>query len=301
MRKGGRSMTVKTVNDRNALNTHVRAVKQAKNTVRFIFALLITLVFIFPIFWMVSTSLKPEDEVLNATQTLLPVKWQFSNYATVMRKEPFLRYMLNTAIVTAGSMLLELSTGILAAYSFARGRYRGKHAMFIFVLGAMMVPIQVTFVPLYVMIARAGLKNTYLGLIIVGAVSPYTIFMLRQAFMGVDESYLDAARVDGMGKLGVIFRIMVPMCKPTLITMVLMSFIGGWNTYFWPSIIANDSVNVRVLTLGLMHLKQSFSGESIRNYHEIMAGALISILPVLIMFAIFQKQMLSGYTKAAMK
>ena len=121
-------MTVKTVNDRNALNTHVRAVKQAKNTVRFIFALLITLVFIFPIFWMVSTSLKPEDEVLNATQTLLPVKWQFSNYATVMRKEPFLRYMLNTAIVTAGSMLLELSTGILAAYSFARGRYRGKHA-----------------------------------------------------------------------------------------------------------------------------------------------------------------------------
>ena len=119
MRKGGRSMTVKTVNDRNALNTHVRAVKQAKNTVRFIFALLITLVFIFPIFWMVSTSLKPEDEVLNATQTLLPVKWQFSNYATVMRKEPFLRYMLNTAIVTAGSMLLELSTGILAAYSAA--------------------------------------------------------------------------------------------------------------------------------------------------------------------------------------
>ena len=214
-------MTVKTVNDRNALNTHVRAVKQAKNTVRFIFALLITLVFIFPIFWMVSTSLKPEDEVLNATQTLLPVKWQFSNYATVMRKEPFLRYMLNTAIVTAGSMLLELSTGILAAYSFARGRYRGKHAMFIFVLGAMMVPIQVTFVPLYVMIARAGLKNTYLGLIIVGAVSPYTIFMLRQAFMGVDESYLDAARVDGMGKLGVIFRIMVPMCKPTVITVAL--------------------------------------------------------------------------------
>ena len=173
--------------------------------------------------------------------------------------------------------------------------------MFIFVLGAMMVPIQVTFVPLYVMIARAGLKNTYLGLIIVGAVSPYTIFMLRQAFMGVDESYLDAARVDGMGKLGVIFRIMVPMCKPTLVTMVLMSFIGGWNTYFWPSIIANDSANVRVLTLGLMHLKQSFSGESIRNYHEIMAGALISILPVLVMFAIFQKQMLSGYTKAAMK
>lgn len=283
------------------LNTHVRAVRQTRNIIRYIFAILITLVFLFPIFWMISTSLKPEDEVLAATQTLLPIKWQFSNYATVMQKEPFMRYMLNTAIVTAGTMILEMGTGVLAAYSFARGKYRGKHAMFIFVLGAMMVPIQVTFVPLYVMIARAGLKNTFLGLIIVGAVSPYTIFMLRQAFMSVDESYLDAARVDGMGKIGIITRILVPMCKPTMITMMLMSFIGGWNTYFWPNIIANDSVNVRVLTLGLMHLKQSFAGESVRNFHEIMAGALISIVPVLVMFIIFQKQMLSGYTKAAMK
>ncbi len=283
------------------LNTHVRAVRRTRNIIRYTFAILITLVFIFPIFWMTSTSLKPEDEVLAATQTLLPVKWQFSNYATVMQKEPFMRYMLNTAIVTAGTMILEMGTGVLAAYSFARGKYRGKHAMFLFVLGAMMVPIQVTFVPLYVMIARAGLKNTFLGLIIVGAVSPYTIFMLRQAFMSVDESYLDAARVDGMGKLGVITRILVPMCKPTMITMMLMSFIGGWNTYFWPNIIANDSVNVRVLTLGLMHLKKSFAGESVRNFHEIMAGALISIVPVLVMFVIFQKQMLSGYTKAAMK
>lgn len=283
------------------LNTHVRAVRQTRNIIRYIFAILITLVFLFPIFWMISTSLKPEDEVLAATQTLLPIKWQFSNYATVMQKEPFMRYMLNTAIVTAGTMILEMGTGVLAAYSFARGKYRGKHAMFIFVLGAMMVPIQVTFVPLYVMIARAGLKNTFLGLIIVGAVSPYTIFMLRQAFMSVDESYLDAARVDGMGKIGIITRILVPMCKPTMITMMLMSFIGGWNTYFWPNIIANDSVNVRVLTLGLMHLKQSFAGESVRNFHEIMAGALISIVPVLAMFVIFQKQMLSGYTKAAMK
>lgn len=283
------------------LNTHVRAVRQTRNIIRYIFAILITLVFLFPIFWMISTSLKPEDEVLAATQTLLPIKWQFSNYATVMQKEPFMRYMLNTAIVTAGTMILEMGTGVLAAYSFARGKYRGKHAMFIFVLGAMMVPIQVTFVPLYVMIARAGLKNTFLGLIIVGAVSPYTIFMLRQAFMSVDESYLDAARVDGMDKIGIITRILVPMCKPTMITMMLMSFIGGWNTYFWPNIIANDSVNVRVLTLGLMHLKQSFAGESVRNFHEIMAGALISIVPVLVMFIIFQKQMLSGYTKAAMK
>ena len=293
-------MTIKTVNDRNALNTHVRAVKQAKNTVRFIFALLITLVFIFPIFWMVSTSLKPEDEVLNATQTLLPVKWQFSNYATVMRKEPFLRYMLNTAIVTAGSMLLELSTGILAAYSFARGRYRGKPAMFIFVLGAMMVPIQVTFVPLYVMIARAGLKNTYLGLIIVGAVSPYTIFMLRQAFMGVDESYLDAARVDGMGKLGVIFRIMVPMCKPTVITVTVIAFINGWNSYFWPKMVTTDNA-YRTVSIALKEILNAYAGNEIMNFNQIMAAALVCVIPVVVLFFFCQKYILTGFSKAAMK
>jgi len=145
------------------------------------------------------------------------------------------------------------------------------------------------------------MKNTFIGLILVGCVSPYTIFMLRQAFMGVDDSYLDAAKVDGMGTMGMIFKVLVPMCKPTLMTLVLISFIGGWNSYFWPKIIANEKESVRVLTVGLAHLKASMQDGLLLNAGEVMAGAAISISPVLVMFAIFQKQMLSGYTKAAMK
>ena len=297
MRKGGRSMTVKTVNDRNALNTHVRAVKQAKNTVRFIFALLITLVFIFPIFWMVSTSLKPEDEVLNATQTLLPVKWQFSNYATVMRKEPFLRYMLNTAIVTAGSMLLELSTGILAAYSFARGRYRGKHAMFIFVLGAMMVPIQVTFVPLYVMIARAGLKNTYLGLIIVGAVSPYTIFMLRQAFKQIPDELVESARLDNASELQIMTRIMLPMAKSSMVTIAMFSFVSHWNAYFWPLVMTNND-KYRPLTMYIEKIKDAEYG---LIWNNIMAANVILVVPVLIVFLFASKKIIKAFAYNGMK
>ena len=297
MRKGGRSMTVKTVNDRNALNTHVRAVKQAKNTVRFIFALLITLVFIFPIFWMVSTSLKPEDEVLNATQTLLPVKWQFSNYATVMRKEPFLRYMLNTAIVTAGSMLLELSTGILAAYSFARGRYRGKHAMFIFVLGAMMVPIQVTFVPLYVMIARVGLKNTYLGLIIVGAVSPYTIFMLRQAFKQIPDELVESARLDNASELQIMTRIMLPMAKSSMVTIAMFSFVSHWNAYFWPLVMTNND-KYRPLTMYIEKIKDAEYG---LIWNNIMAANVILVVPVLIVFLFASKKIIKAFAYNGMK
>ena len=290
-------MTVKTVNDRNALNTHVRAVKQAKNTVRFIFALLITLVFIFPIFWMVSTSLKPEDEVLNATQTLLPVKWQFSNYATVMRKEPFLRYMLNTAIVTAGSMLLELSTGILAAYSFARGRYRGKHAMFIFVLGAMMVPIQVTFVPLYVMIARAGLKNTYLGLIIVGAVSPYTIFMLRQAFKQIPDELVESARLDNASELQIMTRIMLPMAKSSMVTIAMFSFVSHWNAYFWPLVMTNND-KYRPLTMYIEKIKDAEYG---LIWNNIMAANVILVVPVLIVFLFASKKIIKAFAYNGMK
>ena len=275
--------------------------RKLRSALRLLVAMVITAVFIFPIFWMLSGSLKDDKEILATVPTLLPKEPYFQNYSEAMRKEPFGRYMLNTAIVTAGQMAIELFTGILAAYSFGRGRYRGRHLMFLFVLGAMMVPIQVTFMPLYIMIAQGGMKNTFIGLIIVGCVSPYTIFMLRQAFMGVDDSYLDAAKVDGMGTMGMIFKVLVPMCKPTLMTLVLISFIGGWNSYFWPKIIANEKESVRVLTGGLAHLKASMQDGLLLNAGEVMAGAAISISPVLVMFAIFQKQMLSGYTKAAMK
>lgn len=288
-------------NDDLRLNNRQRTIRAVKSSIRFIFALAISLLFLFPVFWMISGSLKTEAEILAARPSLFPAVPYWHNYSEAMRKEPFMRYMLNTLIVTVGTLSIEILTSVLAAYSFGRGQYRGKHALFIYVLGAMMVPIQVTFVPLYIMISHMGLKNTYLGLIIVGCVSPYSIFMIRQAFMSVDESYLDAARVDGMGTLGMIFRVLVPMCKATIMTLLLVNFIGGWNSYFWPKIIANDKEEVRLLTIGMAHLKSSMQDGLLLNAGEVMAGAVISSSPVLIMFLVFQKQMLSGYTKAAMK
>lgn len=281
-------------------NNKARLKKRILLAIQTLAAALVTLVFLFPIYWMIVTSLKTEAEVLALRQSIFVESWQFVNYANVWNKLPFGRYMLNTLIVTLGQMAITFSTGILAAYAFARGRFRGKHLAFLYVLGAMMIPIQIKFVPLYIMISQAGLKNTYLGLILADCVSPYLIFMMRQAFLGVDDSYIDAGRVDGMNKIGIITRVLVPMCKPTLVTVGLITFIGGWNSYFWPKIITSDD-SVRVLTIGLTYLKQTFAGEAARNYHEIMAGAVISCAPVLIIFMIFQKQMLSGYTKAAMK
>lgn len=268
--------------------------------VRGTFALLVTIVMVFPLYWLLATSLKTESEVMSATITFWPKELQWENFTYVVNKVPFFRYMLNTAVITAMSMTSEILLGILAAYAFSKGRFHGKHLCFLLVLGAMMIPIQVTFIPLYITMAQIGLMNTYWGVWIAGCVSSYAIFLLRQAFMTVDNSYLEAARVDGMNKLGVLFRIMVPMCKPTVITVALTSFMGAWNNYFWPKVIIKQQ-DMYVLTVGVQRLRTSYGGEITNNYHQIMAGVLLSIIPVFIVFAIFQKHMLSGFTKAAMK
>lgn len=278
----------------------LRAPLTAGTVIRAIFAVIITVIMVFPLFWMVSTALKTEAETMGAKLVFWPAKMQFQNFNYVIDSVPFFRYMINTAVVTAMQMASELILGIMAAYAFSKGRFHGKHFLFIVVLGAMMIPLQVTFIPLYIMIARVGLMNTYWGIWIAGCVSSYTIFLLRQAFMTIDDSYIEAAHVDGMGKFGTIFRIMVPMCKPTVITVALTAFMGGWNNYFWPKVIIKEQ-NMYLLTVGIQKLRTSYGGEITNNYHQIMAGVLLSVIPVFIVFALFQKHMLSGFTKAAMK
>ena len=274
--------------------------RRVGQAIRFLLALTITAIMIFPLFWMLSTSLKTEAEVMGSQLVFWPEKMQFENFTYVIEKVPFFRYMLNTAVVTAMQMASELLLGIMAAYAFSKGKFHGKHLLFLLVLGAMMIPLQVTFIPLYVMVAQAGMMSTYWGVWIAGCVSSYTIFLLRQAFMTVDNSYLEAAHVDGMGKFATLFRIMVPMCKPTVITVALTAFMSGWNNYFWPKVIVKEQ-NMYLLTVGIQKLRTSYGGEVTNNYHQIMAGVLLSVIPVFIVFALFQRHMLSGFTKAAMK
>ena len=274
--------------------------RRVGQAIRFLLALTITVIMIFPLFWMLSTSLKTEAEVMGSQLVFWPEKMRFENFTYVIEKVPFFRYMLNTAVVTAMQMASELLLGIMAAYAFSKGKFHGKHLLFLLVLGAMMIPLQVTFIPLYVMVAQAGMMSTYWGVWIAGCVSSYTIFLLLQAFMTVDNSYLEAAHVDGMGKFATLFRIMVPMCKPTVITVALTAFMGGWNNYFWPKVIVKEQ-NMYLLTVGIQKLRTSYGGEVTNNYHQIMAGVLLSVIPVFIVFALFQRHMLSGFTKAAMK
>ncbi len=274
--------------------------KKVVAVVQYTLAIIVTLIILFPIYWMVISSVKSQEEILLPVPTLWPHEIHLENYVNVFTRANFGKYYYNTIVMTAGILISQIVTGVFAAYGFSKGKFKGQNLCFMIVLGALMIPLQVTFIPIYVMCANWHLNDTFLGLILPECVSPYYIFMLRQTFMSIDDSYIDAAKVDGLGRVGIITKILVPMCKSTLFTTTLVTFTNGWNSYFWPKIIAKNEKR-RVLTVGLAQLKSTFAGQATMNNHEIMAGSVMAILPVIVMFFIFQKYMLTGYSKAAMK
>lgn len=270
------------------------------NILRNVLAVLITIIMLFPIYWMIISSLKSSEELLQAVPSLWPKEFRWENYRDVIEMAPFELYFFNTIVMTGGIMILQMIIGIFAAYGFSKGNFRFKNTLFILTLGALMVPIQVTFVPTYVMMARLQWINSFNALILPNAASAYFIFMLRQSFMSVDNSYLEAAKVDGMGRIGVIFKVLVPMCKPTIITIGLITFITGWNSYFWPKVITTRP-EMRTMALGVYELKRSYAGLETMNTNQIMAGAVLAIVPIIILFIFMQKYLLTGFSKAAMK
>ena len=263
-------------------------------------AALITLIMLFPIYWMVISSFKTSTELLAAVPTLWPKQFVWENYPNVLERAPFIRYLINTLITTCCIMITELTMGVLAAYGFSKGRFKGQNVLFMLVLGALMVPIQVTFVPIYVMIARLNAIDTYVGIVLPNLVSAYFIFMLRQNFMAVDDSYIEAGRLDGMGRISTIIHVLCPMCKPTLITVSIISFINGWNSYFWPKMVTKTEAS-RTIAVGVQQLKNTFAGQEVSNYNEIMAGAVMAIIPIVLLFLFLQKYIMTGMSKAAMK
>ncbi|PKL23574.1 MAG: carbohydrate ABC transporter permease [Spirochaetae bacterium HGW-Spirochaetae-3] len=286
--------------DQNARNARAKRLRLLTTILQYAVATLVVAVVMFPIFWMIISSLKTSEELLRPVPSLWPERFHWRNYADALRMAPFGRYFFNTVVMTAGIMGLQLSIGSFAAYGFAKGRFPGRDVLFILVLGALMIPIQVTFVPIYVMVAKLGWINTFAGLIVPNAVSAYMIFMLRQTFKSVDDSFLEAARLEGMGRFGLVFKILVPMCKPTMLTVGIIAFIDGWNSYFWPKMVTTTSAR-RTIAQGVYELKRSYAGLETMNQNQIMAGAVMAVVPIIILFIVLQKYILTGFSKAASK
>ena len=255
------------------------------------FAILLVL-FIIPFVWMVSTSVKSIGETLTNPPIFIPSDFHFENYVKAWKSGPFLHFFLNSAIITFSSMILQLLFVVPAAYAFARCKFRGKTILFGITMMTLMIPGQLIFMPLFLIFSKMGLINSYASMILPFSTSAFGIFMLRQSFMQIPEELLEAARLDQASEWQIIRHIMVPMARPTIVTLMLLTFISRWNDYFWPLVMTTND-KVRTLSIGVSMLKNTEGGAS---WNVLMAGNVILVLPILIVFVCAQRQIIRAFT-----
>jgi ABC-type glycerol-3-phosphate transport system permease component len=251
----------------------------------------------FPFFWMAITSLKTAPEIQRLPLQILPDSWtNLANYREVFQREPFGRYLFNSALVASIAAVSSLVVSSLAGYGFAKFQFPGRDLFFFAIIGILMVPFQSVVVPLYGWVNRLGLLDTYLGIVAPDLVSVFGVFLMRQAIEVIPNNYLDAARIDGCGELRIFLRVVLPSVKPAMATLLIIKFMWNWNEFFWPLVVVN-SPTMRVVTMGLM----SFTNMYFIEYHLLTAAAVISVLPILIIFLTLQKWVVQAVVLSGLK
>jgi multiple sugar transport system permease protein len=253
---------------------------------------------LFPFLWMISTSLKTMSSVFAIPPELIPDPILWSNYADVFREFPFFRFTWNTIFVTVTVTIGQLLTCSMAAYAFARMKFRGRDTVFLFYLGTMMIPYQVTLIPTYVLMARLGWVDRYESLIIPGILGGvYGTFLIRQSFLTVPQELEDAAVIDGASPIWIFRSIMIPLSKPILATYAVFTFMWTWNDFLWPLLMINTPDNM-TLTLGINLMAR---GRYTTDWPHLMAGTCMSILPSLVVLAFAQRYFVQGITLTGLK
>jgi multiple sugar transport system permease protein len=269
-------------------------------TIRWLLALAVAcgaLTIFFPFFWMMVTSLKTAPEIQRVPLQISPDDWlNLKNYREVFQKEPFGRYLLNSFIVASMAAVSSLVVSSLAGYGFAKFRFPGRDALFLAIIAIMMVPFQSVVVPLYQWVNRLGLLDTYLGIVAPDLVSVFGVFLMRQAIEVIPNDYMDAARIDGCSELGIFFRVILPSVKPAMATLLIIKFMWNWNEFFWPLVVIN-SPKMKVVTMGLM----SFTNMYFIEYNLLTAAAVISVLPILLIFLFLQRWVVQGVVMSGLK
>ncbi|ENZ07572.1 carbohydrate ABC transporter permease [Enterocloster clostridioformis] len=259
--------------------------------------LCIIVVIAFPFYWMVSTSLKDYTEALQFPPTLFPKTVHWENYTNVFEIVPIGLYFRNSVVVSLLVLVLQYLIIVPAAYSFARHEYFGKNLFFGIVLLGLMIPQQITFLPVYFMFSKMRLLKTFIPLVLPFISNPFGIFMLRQYFMQIPQEVIEAARLDDAGNMKIMFKVMMPMAKPALITIGLLSFISTWNSYFWP-LIMTSSETFRTLPVGIAALKSS---ETLQMWHIIMAGNVVLVIPILLVYMFASKKIRNSFVYSGIK
>ncbi|MEQ8462586.1 carbohydrate ABC transporter permease [Coleofasciculus sp. E1-EBD-02] len=257
----------------------------------------IALVMLFPLFWLISTSLKSSTENIFAfPPQLFPSQPTIENYIEVWQTNPFGQYIWNSCIVAILTVTFNLLFCSLAAYPLARLNFRGRDIIFAIIVSTIMIPFQIVMIPLYILMVQLGLRNSYLGIIFPSLASAFGIFLLRQAFQGVPKELEEAARMDGCSELGLWWHVMIPAVRPALVTLAIFVFIGSWSDFLWPLIVL-DRPEYYTLPLGVARLAGTFS----LDWRLIAAGSVISIAPVLLFFILMQRYIVPNDSGSGVK
>ncbi len=250
----------------------------------------------FPFFWMASTSLKSEAEATSFPPSILPSEWLLSNYAAAWTAAPFGRYFLNSGIMAVGQVLLGIATASLAGYALSRMRVPGRGVIFAALLATLVIPPEVTLIPNYISMQRLGWYNTYLALIVPFGASVFNIFLLRQAFLQLPQELYEAAVLEGCGHRRYLWSIAMPLIRPTLAIIALLTAIRAWNDFQWPLIIT-DTPELRPIQVGLTIFRSDVS----TNFQLLMAGSVMAVAPVIALFLATQRQFIRGIARTGLR
>ncbi|MBE9871721.1 carbohydrate ABC transporter permease [Enterococcus faecium] len=281
------SITV-TVNSRKAVS--------GKKIIRTISMLVILLVIAFPFLWLIISSFKHEKDIISFPPRIFADSYTLDNYIKVWTTIPLLDYIKNTVIFAGGTVITSVFFDSLAGYAFARMRFKGKSVLFYFVLLTMMIPFQVFMIPLFIAVNLLGMLDTYAGLIIPRMTTAFGIFMMRSFFITLPDSLEEAARIDGLSEFNIFLKIMLPLSKPTLLSLGIFTLMNSWNDLLYPLILTSSS-KMRTLPAGLA----LFTGQNISFYGPVMAGTVISMLPLLVVYIFAQKYFVQGTAMSGMK
>jgi putative chitobiose transport system permease protein len=269
----------------------------------YLFLIVLSLISIGPFLWIISTAFKgPDENIFSYPPQFIPEHFTFQNIVFVWNSVPFVRYFINSIIVSSATVFLNLLLSSLAGYALARISFKGRDIIFYAILATIMIPFQVIMIPVYLIILKLQLVDTispvagYLGLILPFAVNAFGIFLMRQAFLSIPKELEEAAIIDGCSHFDIWFRVMLPLTIPSLATLAIFTFVGSWGEFLWPSIVLTNP-QMYTLPVGLNDLQGSFS----TNWRYIAAGTIIAMTPIVIFFLIMQKQFLKGSTEGAIK
>ena len=284
-----RSQTVTAVSRRRWGSHAIAAIR---------YAILIAggLVMILPFLWMLSTSLKAPGSVLTTTPQIVPRDPTLESFQVVFDVVPLGRMFLNSVLVTTATVLAQIVTSSLAAYAFARMRWRARDLLFTVYLATLMIPSQVTITPLFILMRQLGWIDTYQGLILPGTVSAFGTFLLRQAMLNVPREYEEAAFLDGANHWTVYRTVVIPMVRPALAVLAVLATMASWNDFLWPLFVTNDA-DLMTLPVGLSLLQ----GEHTTDWNLMMAGAVISVGPIILVFLLAQRTFVNGMLQSGLK